>query len=89
MRDEHFSTVAAAVEITTVDGKNFKLEQPAARGSDANPLSDHDLEEKLRAAASGWNPHYDATPLIDAIWNVEASADVSGLAAMTSDMTCG
>ncbi|MGB6255061.1 MAG: MmgE/PrpD family protein [Bradyrhizobium sp.] len=89
VRDEHFSTVAAAFEITTVDGKNFKLEQPAARGSDANPLSDHDLEEKLRAAASGWNPHYDATPLIDAIWNVEASADVSGLAAMTSDMTCG
>src|ERR1700727_2830635 len=37
VRDERFSTVAAAVEITTADGKTFKLEQPAARGSDANP----------------------------------------------------
>ena len=79
VRDEAFSTVAAAVEITTADGKIHKLEQPAARGSDANPLSDRDLEEKLRTAAAGWDPRYDAAPLIDAIWNVEASADVSGV----------
>jgi 2-methylcitrate dehydratase PrpD len=84
LRDERFSTVAAAVEITTTDGKSFKLEQSAARGCDANPLSDSDLEAKLRAAASGWDPHYDATPLIDAIWSVETSADVSKLASMTA-----
>jgi 2-methylcitrate dehydratase PrpD len=83
LRDEHFSTVAAAVDITTADGKTFKLEQTAARGSAANPLSDSDLEAKLRAAASGWDPHYDATPLVDAIWSVEASADVSDLVALT------
>ena len=83
LRDEGFSTVAAAVEITTADGKTFKLEQKAARGSDANPLSDRDLEDKLRAAASLWNPRYDATPLIDAIWSVEASSDVSKLTALT------
>ena len=84
VRDERFSTVAAAVEITTVDGKTFKLEQPAARGSDANPLSDSDLEQKLRAAASLWNPRYDVVPLIDAIWNVETSADVSTLVSLTA-----
>ena len=83
LRDEGFSTVAAAVEITTADGKTFRLEQKAARGSDANPLSDRDLEDKLRAAASLWNPRYDATPLIDAIWSVEASSDVSKLTALT------
>ena len=83
LRDEGFSTVAAAVEITTADGKTFKLEQKAARGSDTNPLSDRDLEDKLRAAASLWNPRYDATPLIDAIWSVEASSDVSKLTALT------
>jgi hypothetical protein len=53
-------------------------------GSDANPLSDSDLEEKLRATARLWDPHYDAAPLIDAIWSVEASADVSKLASMTA-----
>ena len=83
VRDERFSTVAAAVEITTSDGQTFKLEQPAARGSDGNPLSDSDLEQKLRAAASLWDPHYDAAPLIDAIWSVEASKDVSRLVSMT------
>ena len=83
VRDERFSTVAAAVEVTAADGKTFKLEQPAARGSDANPLSDADLEQKLRAAASLWNPRYDAAPLIDAIWNVEASTDVSTLVSLT------
>ena len=84
VRDERFSTVAAAVEITTADGKTFKLEQPAARGSDANPLSDSDLEQKLRAAASLWDPRYDVAPLIDAIWNVETSADVSTLVSLTA-----
>jgi 2-methylcitrate dehydratase PrpD len=84
VRDERFSTVAAAVEITTADGQTFKLEQSAARGSDANPLSDSDLEQKLRAAASLWDPRYDVAPLIDAIWNVETSEDVSKLASMTA-----
>ena len=83
VRDERFSTVAAAVEITTTDGQTFKLEQSAARGSDANPLSDADLEKKLRTAAEGWNPHYDPTPLIEAIWNVETCADVSRLVSLT------
>jgi 2-methylcitrate dehydratase PrpD len=84
LRDERFSTVAAAVEITTADGKTFHLAQSAARGSDANPLSDSDLEEKLRTAASGWDPRYDTAPLIDAIWALDQSADVSGLASMTA-----
>ncbi|WP_298259249.1 MmgE/PrpD family protein [Bradyrhizobium sp.] len=83
LRDERFSTVAASVEITTADGQTFKLEQSAARGSDANPLSDRDLEEKLRTAAAVWDPHYDAAPLIEAIWGIETSADVSKLVSLT------
>ncbi len=82
MRDDGFSTIAAAVEIITADGKVHTLAQPAARGSDVNPLSDHDLEGKLRTAAAGWDPHYDATPLIDAIWALDTSADVSRLASL-------
>jgi 2-methylcitrate dehydratase PrpD len=82
LRDDSFSTIAAAVEITTADGKTHKLAQPAARGSDVNPLSDNDLEGKLRATAAGWDPHYDATPLIDAIWALDQSADVSRLASL-------
>jgi hypothetical protein len=84
LRDERFSTVPAAVEIATADGHTFHREQQAARGSDANPLSDSDLEAKLRLAASGCDPRYDADPLIDAIWTIEKITDVSRLASMTA-----
>ena len=80
--DESFSTIAAAVEIATADGNAHRLAQPAARGSDANPLSDHDLEAKLRAAAAGWDSRYNAAPLIDAIWALDKSSDVSRLASL-------
>jgi 2-methylcitrate dehydratase PrpD len=83
VRDESFPTTAAAVEITTADGRTHNLAQTAARGSDANPLSDHDLEEKLRTAAKGWNPNYDAASLIEAIWAIDRSTDVSELALLT------
>jgi len=79
-RDSALSTIAAAVDITTADGKIHQLSQSAARGSDVNPMSDTDLEDKLRTTAHGWNPHYDTAPLIDAIWALDTSADVSSLA---------
>ncbi len=83
VRDESFATIAAAVEIATADGKLHELSQPAARGSDLNPMSDDDLEEKLRTAAAGWNPRHDIAPLIDAIWHLDDSEDISQLAALT------
>jgi 2-methylcitrate dehydratase PrpD len=82
LRDNSLSTIAAAVEITTADGAIHQLSQPAARGSDANPMSDNDLEGKLRTAAAGWDPGYDAGPLIAAIWALDQSTDVSKLASL-------
>ena len=55
----------------------------SARGSDVNPLSNADIEEKLRTAAAGWNPRHDIAPLIAAIWSLDQSADVSRLASLT------
>jgi 2-methylcitrate dehydratase PrpD len=83
VRDASFATVAAAVEITTTDGKTHKLSTAAARGSDANPMSDNDLEEKLRTAAAGWDPRHDIAPLIGAIWELDKNQDISKLAALT------
>ena len=82
VRDSDVSTIAAAVEITTADGAVHRLAQSAARGSDANPLSDEDLEQKLRDVAASWNPRHDMQPLIDAIWSLDTSTDVSRLAAL-------
>jgi 2-methylcitrate dehydratase PrpD len=80
--DESFSTIAAAVEITTADGAIHRLSQAAARGSDVNPMSDDDLEGKLRTTAAGWDQQFDLSPLIAAIWALDRSADVSGLASL-------
>jgi len=82
LRDDACSTIAAAVEITTADGNAHRLTQLAARGSDANPLSDDDLEGKLRAAAASWDARYDVAPLIDAVWTLDKRPDVSNLASL-------
>ncbi|HXW42454.1 MAG TPA: MmgE/PrpD family protein [Xanthobacteraceae bacterium] len=81
-REERFTTVAAAVEITTADGKTHRLSTDAARGSDLNPMSDEDLEDKLRACAADWNPRHDVAPLIEAIWRLDEADDVARLAAL-------
>ncbi len=83
VQDASFPTTAAAVAITTADGRTHKHSQPAARGSDANPMTDNDIEEKLRSAAVGWNSRHDIEPLIDAIWQLDKNEDVSQLAALT------
>ncbi len=82
-RDESFPTVAAAVKITTADGKLHQRAQHAARGSDENPMTDSDLEAKLREAAARAIPHYDVAALIEAIWTVDECADIASLAALT------
>jgi 2-methylcitrate dehydratase PrpD len=82
VRDPDLSTIAADVDITTADGKVHKMSQSAARGSDANPMSDQDIEDKLRKVAAGWERRHDVTPLIDAIWALDGSQDVSALASL-------
>jgi len=81
VRDGAFSTIAAAVDLTTAEGTVHRLSQSAARGSDVNPMSDQDLEQKLKEAAAMWYPCYDVQPLIDAVWALDQSPDVSSLIA--------
>ena len=79
--DPAIGTVAAAVDITA-GGRTYNLVQDDARGSDRNPMSDKDLEDKLRTSAAGWDATHDIAPLINAVWTLEKSADVSKLAAL-------
>lgn len=79
VRDERFHTGAAAVEISA-GGKTARLSQAAARGTPGNPLSDRDLEQKLRAAAAAWRPGHGIAPLIDAIWQLDKIEDAGKLA---------
>ena len=82
-RNEAFATTSAAADITTADGKVQKVSQHAARGSAENPMSDADLEEKLRTAGAEAIPGRDMAPLIAAIWQLDQAEDISGLALLT------
>jgi 2-methylcitrate dehydratase PrpD len=82
VRDPAIAITTAEVELATADGAIHRLSTSAPRGSAANPLSDRDLEDKLRVAAEGWRPGHDATPLIEAIWTLDRSADAARLLAL-------
>jgi hypothetical protein len=45
-------------------------------------MSDADLEQKLRTVAASWHPKADVGPLIDAVWSLDESDDVSRLASL-------
>jgi 2-methylcitrate dehydratase PrpD len=77
--DDRISTIAAEMDIWTVDGKKHALSTQAARGSSANPLKDAEIEAKLRHEATRWEPGHDIQPLIDAVWALDRSEDVSAL----------
>ena len=83
IRDGALSTVAAQVELWTRDGAKHALATSAARGSPGNPMSDRDIEDKLRTIAEAWHPGHDVAPLIDAVWTLERSDDASTLLALT------
>jgi 2-methylcitrate dehydratase PrpD len=82
VRDPAIAITAAEVELATADGAIHRLSTSAPRGSAANPLSDRDLEDKLRVAAEGWRPGFDPAPLIEAIWTLDRSADAARLLAL-------
>jgi 2-methylcitrate dehydratase PrpD len=81
--DPAISTIAAEMDFWTSDGKKHSVSTKAARGSTANPLKDAEIEQKLLDEARSWQPAHDIKPLIDAVWALDRSSDVSNLAAMT------
>ena len=81
--NEKISTDAVEADFFTTDGKKHRMSTKAARGSSANPQKDSEIERKLRDEARSWSPRHDIQPLIDAVWALDRSPDVSGLAALT------
>jgi 2-methylcitrate dehydratase PrpD len=81
--DPAISTIAVEMDFWTTDGRKHSVSTQAARGSSANPLKDAEIEQKLLDEARSWRPGHDVRPLIDAVWALDKSGDVSSLAAMT------
>lgn len=82
-QDASMAVEAAAVRIEMKDGAVRSLVVPAARGSLARPLSDHEIEEKLRALAAGWCSTHNVQPLIDAVWALDGAEDAAALLRFT------
>jgi len=70
---------AATVEVETKDGRRLAKTVMAARGSEAAPLSDADLEAKAHELArySAWPNNIEK--LIDAAWDLDKAEQTTGL----------
>lgn len=70
---------AARVTIQLTSGEAFSETVMAAKGSLADPLSDRDIEAKLRECMRLGGSDWDPDRIIDGVWRLDTLADVSGL----------
>lgn len=70
---------AARVTIHLVSGETCEEIVMAAKGSLADPLTDRDIETKLRESARLGGTDWDTERVIDAVWNLDKLTDVSDL----------
>jgi 2-methylcitrate dehydratase PrpD len=68
---------AAVVSLRTTTGDLLSAHIAHARGSLARPLSDRELEAKLRELATYGAPGVDAERLIASIWSIERTENVA------------
>ena len=70
-RDDAMPIGAARIRIDCVDGRQLSMEVSDARGSLARPLSDADIEKKLRDCVREGSPECDSDAVIAAVWALE------------------
>jgi 2-methylcitrate dehydratase PrpD len=70
---------AARVTIQLTSGETLSEIVMAAKGSLADPLSDRDIEAKLRDCARLGGTNWDIDRIIDDVWRLDTLADVSSL----------
>jgi 2-methylcitrate dehydratase PrpD len=77
--DASLTDGAARVIIHLASGETLSETVMAARGSLSDPLSDRDIEAKLRECARLGGTAWNADAIIEDVWRLDALADVSGL----------
>jgi len=77
--DPAIAVDAAVVTVRTADGRSLTKQIDGMRGGLDRPLSDADLEAKLRELARDATPWCDVARLIDAVWTLDRTADVAPL----------
>jgi 2-methylcitrate dehydratase PrpD len=82
--DASMPVEAAAVELQLRDGRNLRAEVRHALGSAARPMSDAQLEAKVRSLAAHGAPGCDAGRLIEQVWAIEALDDAGAIARLAT-----
>lgn len=83
--DEGVPVEAAGVEVTMRDGSKLSAYVPHARGSLGRPMTDGEVEAKLRDLAAYSAVAIDPAALIDALWSLDTSPDASALMRLASE----
>ena len=82
--DPAIGVEAAEVTVHTVDGRALSERVTQARGGLERPLSDTELEAKLRTLAADATPWCDVARLIDAVWTLDGAVGVGPLMALVT-----
>jgi hypothetical protein len=65
--------------VSYADGTTLQTRIAAARGSLGNPMSDAEIEAKLRSLCEYGQSGVQAQRLIEAVWRLESSTDAGAL----------
>ena len=77
--DIRFAVESARVTVHLSDGAALAVDIDMARGSTGRPMSDSDIEQKVRTLCAGGGAGIDPQPLIDAVWSIDASFDAGAV----------
>lgn len=78
-RDDAMPVGAARVRIDCKDGRTFSAEVTHARGSLNRPLSDANIETKLRECVRDGSPACNSDAVIEAVWRLDREASLDRL----------
>jgi 2-methylcitrate dehydratase PrpD len=70
---------AARVTITLADGRTVQSFVEAGRGTPKRPMSDADIEAKVRELSRYGRSGIDPSPLIDAVWSLDRNPDAGAV----------
>jgi 2-methylcitrate dehydratase PrpD len=82
--DPSFPTGASQVIVQTRDGKTLEATVAHAHGSLENPLSDSEIEAKVRDLAAMGKSGCDMDGIIKAVWGLDKLPNVAGLMGMAA-----
>lgn len=81
--DDRIPLAAAKLRLLRPNAPEIAAVVETARGSADEPMTDKELEDKLREICRNSSANYDPDPLINAVWSLDENSDAGALMALT------